>query len=113
MQPDSRKLLWDATQAADRLARFAGGRTLDDYLSDELLRAGVERQFEIIGEALAQLRNNDPDTAELIPDLRQIIAFRNILAHGYASVNDRTVWGVTEGGLADLRHSLRALLDQA
>ena len=113
MPPDSRKLLWDALQAADRLARFVSGKSLDEYLADELLRSAVERQFEIIGEALVQLRNTDPGTAGLIPDLRRIVAFRNILAHGYASVNDRTVWGVIEGGLGVLTRTLRDLLAEA
>ena len=112
MLPDSAKLLWDALQAADRLVRFVTGKSLEDYLADELLRSAVERQFEIIGEALSQLRNTDATTADLIPDLRRIVAFRNILAHGYASVNDRTVWGVIEGGLEPLSSALRVLLDE-
>ena len=68
----------------ERLVRFTAGRSFDEYGQDELLRADVERQFEIIGEALTQLRNGDPETAERVPDLRRIVAFRNILAHGYA-----------------------------
>ncbi|MFN0145684.1 MAG: DUF86 domain-containing protein [Dehalococcoidia bacterium] len=110
MPPESRKLLWDALQAAARIARFASGRSFDDYVTDDLLRSGIERQFEIIGEALAQLRSTDPDTAELIPNLRQIVAFRNILAHGYASVNDRTVWQAIHDNLGGLTETLRGLL---
>lgn len=60
MQPESRKYLWDASQAADRITRFVAGRTLDQYQTDDLLRSAVERQFEIIGESLAQLRKIDP-----------------------------------------------------
>src|SRR5215472_11791876 len=44
--------LWDARRAAERITRFTAGKTYDDYLDDDMLRAAVERQFEIIGEAL-------------------------------------------------------------
>jgi uncharacterized protein with HEPN domain len=102
MQPDAGKYLWDVQRAAERIVRFTAGKSFEDYRSDELLRSAVERQFEIIGEALNQLRKLDAPTAERIPHLAQIIAFRNVLIHGYASVDDRLVWGVVEGQLADL-----------
>jgi uncharacterized protein with HEPN domain len=105
---ESRKYLWDASSAAARIVRFIGKRTFDDYLEDEMLRAAVERQFEIIGEALSRLRRVDPDAAAAIPDLGRIVAFRNILIHAYAMVDDHLVWGVIESGLP----KLCAVLDQ-
>ena len=53
-----------------------------------MLRAAVERQFEIIGEALARLRKLDPEVCSAVTDAGRIIAFRNILIHGYADVDD-------------------------
>ena len=64
MRPDPRTWLFDMVQAAHRVQRFMHGRTYENYLADELLRAGVERQFEIIGEALSQLRRQHPGIAE-------------------------------------------------
>lgn len=55
MRLDARAWLFDVVEAAQRVQRFVDGRTHADYLADELLRAGVERQFEIMGEALSQL----------------------------------------------------------
>jgi uncharacterized protein with HEPN domain len=78
-----------------------------------LLRSAVERQFEIVGEALAQLRKVDAETAATIPELPRIVAFRNILIHGYATVDDRIVWGVVEGSLPALRAALKKLLGDA
>jgi uncharacterized protein with HEPN domain len=113
MIPDSAaKLLWDAQRAAERIARFTAGRSLEDYRADDMLRAAVERQFEIIGEAFGSLRRVDPDLAGGIPGLPRIVAFRNLLIHGYASIDDRVVWGVVEGHLAGLRATLAALLDR-
>lgn len=110
MKPEARKHLWDARQAAERIARFTAGKTFADYLADEMLRAAVERQFEIIGEALAACRRVDPAIAAEIPDLARIVAFRNILIHGYAAVDDKLVWGIVESGLPKLRTVLERLI---
>lgn len=112
MQPEARKYLWDALQAVDRIVRFSDGKTLLEYETDDLLRSAVERQFEIVGEALAQLRGADPQVAAAIPELARIVAFRNILIHGYASVDNKLVWGVLEGKLPALRSVLDNLLKQ-
>jgi hypothetical protein len=47
--------LWDALQATDLLREFSAGKSFGDYQADAMLRSAVERQFEIIGEALNQL----------------------------------------------------------
>ena len=110
MRLEARKYLFDIKQAANRIARFCEGKRFDDYQGEELLRSAVERQFEIMGEALSQLARHDPEVAERIKDHRKIIAFRNILIHAYATVDDRIVCGVVEGNLPALRASLTELL---
>ena len=112
MHPDAGKLLWDAQQAAERVARFTATKSFADYEADDFLRSAVERQFEIVGEALNQLSRLDPATAATIAELPRIVAFRNVLIHGYASVDNRIVWGVIEGSLSSLRASLSRLLPQ-
>ncbi|RYG39066.1 MAG: hypothetical protein EON93_00805 [Burkholderiales bacterium] len=62
--------------------RFTAGKSLDDYLADELLRCAVERQFLILGEALGRVRQLDPSVAARIADLNQAVALRNQLANG-------------------------------
>lgn len=112
MHADARKLLWDARRAAERVARFTRGKTFDDYDADDLLRSGVERQLAIAGEALSQLRRFDPATADEISELPRIVGFRNVLVHGYASVDNRIVWGIIEVNPDGLLTSLDALLAQ-
>ena len=110
MQPDRRKYLYDTQQACQRVRRFTQDRTLDDYLKDELLRSAVERQFEIIGEALSQLHKVDPAMTSRIREFRRIVAFRNILIHGYASIHNETVWGVVQNDLPVLTRQVDDLL---
>jgi len=110
MRLEARKYLRDIQVAAERIERFTRGRGFEQYLADEMLRSAVERQFSIIGEALSRLDKDSPDVAAAIPDHGRIIAFRNILIHGYAAVDDRIVWGVIENHLASLRNAVDAQL---
>jgi uncharacterized protein with HEPN domain len=109
MAPEVRKYIWDAKEAAARALRFTAGKSLDDYLNDELLRAAVERQFLILGEALGRLRQLDPGLAARVADQNQAVALRNQLAHGYAEIDDVIVWGVVAGPLTQLLSELESL----
>ena len=113
MHADARKFLWDAQRAAERVARFTAGRSFADYVHDELLRSAVERQLEIVGEALNRLRRVDPETAATIRDLDRIVGFRNIVVHGYATLDDRIVWGIVESHMQLLRAQLDELIGPA
>lgn len=110
MRLEARKYLADIQVAAERIARFTAGKRFEQYLADELLRSAVERQFGIVGEALSRLAKDSPEVIALIPDHAKIIGFRNILVHGYASVDDRIVWGVIEIHLGPLRKAVTQLL---
>jgi uncharacterized protein with HEPN domain len=110
MHADARKLVWDARQAIVRVLDFTQGKSFSDYQRDLMLRSAVERQLEIAGEALAKLRRVDAQTAAAIGDLPRVVGFRNVLIHGYATVDDRLVWGVIENHASSLRDALDALL---
>lgn len=112
MQPTSFKLLSDVLAAADSISRATAGLTFDDYQQTELLRAGVERWFEKIGEALRRLERSDPVTAAKIPDLRDVVDFRNLLAHGYDIVRDEHVWRYVIEHLPALSSRIAALMEE-
>ncbi|MGH8930183.1 MAG: HepT-like ribonuclease domain-containing protein [Egibacteraceae bacterium] len=91
MRRDPRTYLWDALHAADLVAKFTHNKTFPTTRATTyyvLLRSGVERQLEIVGEALNQLAKVDAELAGRVPELGDIVGFRNILAHGYAVVDD-------------------------
>ncbi|HEY4572684.1 MAG TPA: HepT-like ribonuclease domain-containing protein [Thermoanaerobaculia bacterium] len=110
MRLEARKYLFDMRQAADLIARFTASRTLEEYAADPMLRSAVERQFEILGEALAKLKKSDPEIAGKIADYRRIVAFRNVLVHGYDAILDEVVWGIVETQLPIVRTTLSELL---
>ena len=77
-----------------------------------MLRAAVEREFGIIGEAVSRLASADRETACNITEYQRIIAFRNILIHGYADVDNGLVWNIIETNLPGLIDTVNALLEQ-
>jgi uncharacterized protein with HEPN domain len=112
MQHEAKKYLEDIARAAELIARFTAGKTFADYTEDPMLRAAVERQFEIIGEALVQLSKRDAAVAARIGEHQRIIAFRKVLIHAYNNVDDLLVWGVVESKLAALRRDVATLLSE-
>ena len=111
MRLEAKKLLEDIRQACEYILEFTEGKTLSDYTSDTLLHSGVERQFEIIGEALNRLVKVEPDVANQIHHYRRVISFRNVLIHGYDVVEDAVVWDVIIDDLPALHNQVRNLLD--
>lgn len=110
MQRDPRAFLWDIQQGCVNVQKFLHGIELADYLANLLLRSAVERQLQNIGEALAQLARLDPDTAAQVPEYRQLIGFRNVLVHGYASLNHHEVWRAIAQSLPPLRQAVDRLI---
>jgi uncharacterized protein with HEPN domain len=105
--------LLDVEQACTMIGQFTSNKTLADYLGDPMVRSAVERQFEIIGEALKRVVGLDPAITRHVTDIASIVAFRNRLIHGYATVSDEVVWGIVQGKLPLLHREVRALLSES
>ena len=111
MHPRAPKLLEDIRNAADFVKTSTHGVALEQFKQDRLLRQAVERNFEIIGEAVRRLEKDDPDTAARITDYRRIIAFRNVLIHGYDVIDPAIVWSAVADDLEPLLRDVQALLE--
>ena len=94
MRLEIKKYLYDIQYAIGLLKEFTGDKKFADYERNTMMRSAAERQFEIIGEAMAQLAKLDPALASRISKYQRIISFRNVLIHGYADVDNRLVWDV-------------------
>jgi uncharacterized protein with HEPN domain len=105
-----RKLFFDVEKACDLVLKFTRGITLDAFLRDEMVQSAVERQSEIIGEALKQAVSLDQTLSERISDVSRIIAFRNRLIHGYASVSPQVVWGIVTNDIPKLLTEIRVVM---
>jgi uncharacterized protein with HEPN domain len=108
-----RAYLWDIEQAASDIQTFTRDKQLSDYENDPMLRAAVERNFEVIGEAVSQAQRFFPEILGRITNDQQIIAFRNRLVHGYATVRQALDWDIVQTNLPRLREEVGELLREA
>jgi uncharacterized protein with HEPN domain len=75
-----------------------------------LLRSAVERQFEIIGEALGKAGALDLQVSTTATDLPRIVGLRNRLIHGYDSVDDEIIWDIIQSKILPLIERLAVYL---
>ena len=96
--------------ALRKIPRFLQGCSVESYLADDLRQSAVERQLEIAGDALGQLRKLAPKLFGRVPDGDLVVGFRNVLAHGYATLDQRKVFELATSGAPELMRTLEALL---
>lgn len=112
MPRDSRKICFDILQAIGEIEEFTRSKTLADYQSNRMLKMAVEREYEIIGEALRRMETEFPEKFLQISDGRRIIDFRNILAHGYDAISDEIVWSITQNNLKKLKAEIQEIFKE-
>ncbi len=107
-----KKYLYDIINCSEFVLKLTEGKTVDDYNNDRVFRSALERELQIIGEAMLQLDRMSPETVEKISEHRSIIGFRHVLVHGYDSLDPDTVWNVVETKIALLLKQTKELLLQ-
>ncbi len=112
MRRDPRVDLLDALDAAQAIQAFVVGRSEAEYDSDRLLRSAIDREFEVAGEALNRLRRDDSVVAARVPDLPEIVGFRNVLIHGYDIIDRSAVWKAVTVEIPLLVASITHLLSE-
>lgn len=94
---------------AERAIRFMGGRTLSQFLADDLVQSGVVRCVEVIGEAARLVSDETRLRAPGIP-WPLIVGMRHVLAHDYGAVSLDRVHDVVTRHLGPLLAELTALI---
>lgn len=88
-----RKLLIDIVLSCEEIMEFTKGKNFNDFEENRMLQLAIEREFEIIGEALSRLSKIDEQTLkEKVPEYRKIIDFRNVISHGYDVIDEMILW---------------------
>lgn len=113
MRRDTLNVLEHILNAVQNVANDTAGMALEEFESDRRTRQLVERNFEIIGEAVNRLRNHDPSVAVRISSHNQIVAFRNALIHGYDRIDYAKVWQAIQESLPILRAEVEHILREA
>ncbi len=110
MRRNPNKFIFDMLDSCRFLLDLTRTESVDRYRSDRVFRGAVERELQIIGEAMLQLKSHIPAMAETFTDHDRIIGFRHVLVHGYHSLDPDVVWLVIEKKLPVLQDELQAAL---
>lgn len=100
-------------EAIERINRYVGGISEDDFLGDEKTQDAVIRNFEIIGEASRNIERYHPDFAREHSEVSWGIAYemRNVLAHGYFMVDMEIVWKTIKNDLPNMAGQINRLMN--
>jgi uncharacterized protein with HEPN domain len=77
---DPKEYLYDTINCSEFILQLTKDKTVDDYKNDRVFRSALERELQIIGEAMLQLDHVSPETVEKISEHRNIIGFRAMTA---------------------------------
>ncbi|GGI22733.1 HepT-like ribonuclease domain-containing protein [Pedobacter mendelii] len=105
------KLLQDISLAIHRIDFFIGEpRIFKNFLENLMMQQAVERNLEIIGEAVNQLLKLNTDLS--ITDARRIVDTRNKIIHGYDEIEPENIWNIIITIIPRLKKEVETLLNQ-
>lgn len=106
------KWLFDIKYALDEIESFMEGKPklFAIYQNDLLLKRAIERNLEIVGEAMSRILKEDP----LFPieNSKKIIGLRNQIIHGYDNISDENIWGILIKHLPQLKREVYQLIEK-
>jgi uncharacterized protein with HEPN domain len=104
------KYLYDIKIAIGEIDPFFENepRNYENYRQNTLLKRAIERNLEIIGEAINRILKEDPGF--LIENSKRIISLRNQIIHGYDSVSDESIWGIINLHIPKLKTEIDSLI---
>ncbi len=109
MKHEIKKNLYDVNVSINSIFEYLGDkRDFTEYLNNKLLRRAIEREIEIIGEAINRALKQDPELQ--IENARRIVDARNWVIHGYDKVDDVIIWGIVVNHLPKLQQEIQKYL---
>lgn len=111
MQHSVKMYLLDISNSIDSIYEYLGDeKNFGNYEANKLLRRGVERELEIIGEAVNRILKVDSQID--ISDAKRIVNLRNWVIHAYDSVDNIIIWGIIDKDLPLLKKQVLNLLNR-
>lgn len=106
--------LFDIDNAIEEINSFLDGRAKDyfEYQQDLILKRAIERELEIIGEAMNRVIKSDPSFIDKITDAKDIIGLRNQVIHAYDNISDENIWAIVINHLPLLKSEVSNLLNE-
>jgi len=110
---DKEVLTWieDIIQSIDEIEEFLPEkRDFFEFKKDLKTRKAIERNIEIIGEAVSRILRVHPEIK--ISNARKIVDTRNRIIHGYDTVSEDIIWAIVSNDLIKLRLEISSLIDE-
>ena len=106
------KWLEDIRDSAAFIISTRSHMNAQQFCEDRLVRQAIERNFQIIGEALRRLDRHFPEIAQKIECLPRIISFRNIIVHAYDGIDPLLMWQIVQDDTPKLLGNVESLLTE-
>ena len=102
--------LYDILQAIEEIESYYidTPRSFAQYVSDRKTKRAIERNIEIIGEAVTRIIRKDKEF--YLENAQKIIGTRNRIAHGYDKISDDLIWSIVINHLPKLKEEVSAFL---
>ena len=106
------KYLYDIDLAIAEIESYFVGipKDFNAYKQNTMLKRAVERDLEIIGEAVNKIKKKDEEYLEKISETKSIIGLRNLVIHAYDSISDENIWAVIINHLPKLKSEIKLLI---
>ena len=112
MDDSVKKWLLDILVSINAIESYLQGKLdFNLFLNNKMLRRSIEREVEIIGEAMNRILKIEP--AIKITSAGKIVSQRNMIIHAYDSIDNEMIWSVVVKHLPILKSEIEALLKQA
>jgi uncharacterized protein with HEPN domain len=110
MQPKLLKFMLDIQSVIQEIesVKVMTKNDFNSFKSEVILQRAVERDLEIIGEAIRKILEIDPDIK--ITSVKNIIGLRNIISHAYDSVEPELIWGIIQNNIPLLNDEINNII---